>query len=278
MTSPGCARGLSFRNLGTANGDARRCGCVTVYLSHSAAWLVMATTLIPAALAATTSSINQFCPVMPEEKVDSRYTLEFEGRTIGFCCEKCVEKFQANPDRYRARLPQLVNRSVYSALDSTIIGQQIDASRVGTATSWTEMLGRYHPVVVHLPLAGLPLAFLGLCVWVMTKNPAFAAADVPPLLVAGAVSIVAVVTGNMAEGSTVFGPNLQGYLKWHEYVGTTLMALTLALCGIRIWRWRRMAGAWLRLYAGGLLVASLLAGVAGFLGGTLVFGEGHLWS
>ena len=50
---------------------------------------------------ATSSKIsNKLCPVMGED-VDSVFeTIEYHGKTIGFCCEKCVAKFKKNPEKY----------------------------------------------------------------------------------------------------------------------------------------------------------------------------------
>lgn len=241
------------------------------------AWLSVATITVAENEAQPGEPINQLCPVMPEEPVETRFTLEFKGRTIGFCCKKCVARFQANPDRYRARLPQFAAANGGSDEGRVADKAPTDGIAVGTAPNPVELFGRYHPVLVHLPIAGMPLALIGLCSWLVTKKSAFAGADAPPLLVGGAISIAAVVTGNIAEGSASFSPFLQNYLRWHEYAGTVLMALAIALCVLRIWRWRCLSGAWLGLYAGGLVIASVVVGISGFFGGTLVLGTGHLW-
>lgn len=54
--------------------------------------------------------INVFCPVMTEEEVKPEFTTIFDGRVVGFCCEKCLAKFTANPDRYAERLPKLESK------------------------------------------------------------------------------------------------------------------------------------------------------------------------
>lgn len=51
--------------------------------------------------------VNEFCPVMTEEKASPEFTTSFEDQVIGFCCDKCLSKFQANPSRYAARVAQL---------------------------------------------------------------------------------------------------------------------------------------------------------------------------
>ncbi|MCA8953575.1 MAG: hypothetical protein KDE27_28950 [Planctomycetes bacterium] len=39
--------------------------------------------------------INQGCPLMPEHAVDPDVTVEYMGHKVGFCCEKCVGKWEA---------------------------------------------------------------------------------------------------------------------------------------------------------------------------------------
>lgn len=55
--------------------------------------------------------INVLCPVMAEEEVKPEFTTIFEGRVVGFCCEKCLAKFTANPNRYVERLGKLDSKS-----------------------------------------------------------------------------------------------------------------------------------------------------------------------
>jgi YHS domain-containing protein len=49
--------------------------------------------------------INATCPVMGGE-VDKNtpYKIEYKGKTVGFCCAGCVEKFKADPEKYMTKL------------------------------------------------------------------------------------------------------------------------------------------------------------------------------
>ena len=49
--------------------------------------------------------VNATCPVSGEP-VNPKYTVVFEGRVVGFCCPNCPGKFWANPQEYKAKLPQ----------------------------------------------------------------------------------------------------------------------------------------------------------------------------
>ncbi len=135
---------------------------------------------------------------------------------------------------------------------------------------------RVHPVLVHFPVAGIPLALLGLLASLLSRKQVFAAADVPPLLLAALAAVAAVISGNIAHDTMRLSSSLHDYVRWHQYAGTTVMILALVLGVMRIWRWNRLTGPWLWVYGGGLLLAALLAGLTGYLGGSLVFGPEHL--
>jgi YHS domain-containing protein len=44
--------------------------------------------------------VNKMCAVQTENPVDDRVTIQYQGKTIGFCCEDCIKDFKANPDKY----------------------------------------------------------------------------------------------------------------------------------------------------------------------------------
>jgi YHS domain-containing protein len=47
--------------------------------------------------------VNKLCPVGKED-IDPKVTYVYKGKTIGFCCEDCIPKFKADPDKYMANL------------------------------------------------------------------------------------------------------------------------------------------------------------------------------
>ncbi len=48
---------------------------------------------------------NKMCAVEQAEKVDPNgKTYVYNGKTIGFCCDDCVDKFKANPEKYMANI------------------------------------------------------------------------------------------------------------------------------------------------------------------------------
>ncbi len=238
--------------------------------------------------------LNEWCPVMTDERVDPEISIIYQGKKIGLCCDMCVKKFKANPDKYLPRLPQFAD-SAASPSDPTTTQSGQDGDKLGTGASdelglpvraadpvalSTEdrdpWLGRLHPIAVHFPLAGIPLAFLAFLVWVWTGRDAFAQAEVVPLIVATLASIAAVITGNIAHDAMRFSESMRIIAEQHQLASTALMILAIVLSAFRIWRWNRLVGTWRCAYGCGLLAACALGGYTGFLGGSLVFGPDHL--
>ncbi len=51
--------------------------------------------------AATKPAIaNKKCPVGGEDVDPKGKTVTYKGKTVGFCCDDCVEKFQKDPEKY----------------------------------------------------------------------------------------------------------------------------------------------------------------------------------
>ena len=50
-------------------------------------------------------AIDAICPVMGGEvSKDTQYKTEYKGKTIGFCCPGCIETFNADPEKYMAKI------------------------------------------------------------------------------------------------------------------------------------------------------------------------------
>jgi len=47
---------------------------------------------------AAITSVNEYCPVMPEDPVDPTLTREFNGQKVSFCCKGCVPTWDAMSD------------------------------------------------------------------------------------------------------------------------------------------------------------------------------------
>jgi uncharacterized membrane protein/YHS domain-containing protein len=208
--------------------------------------------------------INAMCPVMTTEKTDPAITVEYQGKTIGFCCDRCVKKFNADPERYLANIPELA------------AAMPVRQETAASASPPAPFFGRLHPVLVHFPLAGVPLALLGWFVNAATRGRSFPKADVLPLLVGTAFAVAAYFTGRVAKDAGQFGADMQIIADRHETTSLVIMLLCIALTGLRLIQWRMSNRLWRGVYTIGLVAATGLLGFTGYLGGSLVYGPDHL--
>ncbi len=46
------------------------------------------------------------CPIMEGKPIDKAVFTEYKGKKVYFCCKGCDSKFNADPEKYIAKLPQ----------------------------------------------------------------------------------------------------------------------------------------------------------------------------
>lgn len=46
------------------------------------------------------TAVNKMCLVMPDDEVDPKVTVDYQGKTYGFCCKDCVAAFKKDPQKY----------------------------------------------------------------------------------------------------------------------------------------------------------------------------------
>ncbi len=49
---------------------------------------------------ASAKPINTHCAVDRDDDVDPKVTYLYQGKVVGFCCEKCIAEFKKDPDKY----------------------------------------------------------------------------------------------------------------------------------------------------------------------------------
>jgi YHS domain-containing protein len=56
----------------------------------------------PASQPASTqpAPVNKKCPISGEAVDPKGKTVTYKGKTVGFCCDDCIEKFNKEPDKY----------------------------------------------------------------------------------------------------------------------------------------------------------------------------------
>lgn len=51
--------------------------------------------------------LNAKCPVRTDQDVDAKFSITVSGKTIGFCCNSCLGKFNRAPGQYLGNIPEL---------------------------------------------------------------------------------------------------------------------------------------------------------------------------
>lgn len=139
-------------------------------------------------------------------------------------------------------------------------------------TTFLSWIGRFHPMVVHFPIALLITALAAEIFFAATNRELFRHA-LRFILWGGVLTAITAAPLGWIFAAT--GPTEHGWLlEAHRWVGTSAATLGLVVFGINE-RTERVRGSrtLLRL---SLLVASLLIGATGFLGGSLLYGIDYL--
>ncbi len=94
-----------------------------------------------------TQETNDFCPVMPDMKVNPDIFTDYQGKRVYFCCNNCKAAFAKNPEKYLPLLPQFGG-----------IVAQLDQEREGPGYELT-LAGFIKPVgIITLSLLVLTVA------------------------------------------------------------------------------------------------------------------------
>lgn len=135
-------------------------------------------------------------------------------------------------------------------------------------------LGRFHPVLVHFPIALAILSATCEILFRLRRAAIFRAASRVAIVGAAATALPTILLGWFAALAP--HPGMDTVLAWHQWLGTGIGALLIAAaCASEArerWpdrsRWR-----WLAPVLG--ILSAIVVGVVGHLGGLLVFGIDH---
>jgi uncharacterized membrane protein len=141
----------------------------------------------------------------------------------------------------------------------------------GTAQAM-RLLGSFHPLVVHFPIALLLTAAFLEAISVWKKNsPGLLSAIAFNLTLGTLAALVAATFGWLDAAHIGFEPDLQPVLAWHRWLGTTV-AFGSLITTILWFRARTNLSTCLWLYRITLWMLALLVGITGHLGALLVYG------
>lgn len=236
-----------------------------------------------AAKAARASLPNPMCPVLTDEPAEPDIYVDWNGRRVHLCCQRCRQKFLADPAAYAANLPPLPAdggaRATRFAADSARRGED-DKTLTGPQRV-LKLAGRFHPATVHFPIALLVVAaaleFFGLVAGRRgagnaSRRAIEAARVIVPL---GAVAaLLALALGLAAEEFGSFPRDMHDAIERHERLGIVTAAVAV-LTALASFAAARRGGVWTVIYRVALLLVAILVGVTGFFGGVLVYGPDH---
>ncbi len=235
--------------------------------------------------------INQTCPVTPEESVDPRFTTVYQGQLVGFCCRRCLTKFNASPGAYLANLPEggtgpaLQHANDASAEHTHDDGQAHDlmpvddghdhdhSQRDTRASRLVAWLGNFHPPATDLPIGMLLGAVLAEILFILTKRERFRHAATFCVWLAAAGATAAATLGWFNGGFAL--ADADWVQTTHRWLGTSTALLTLLTLGLLIRTGRSDQARQRVVFRVALFLAAGLVATTGFFGGALVYGLGH---
>jgi uncharacterized membrane protein len=134
-------------------------------------------------------------------------------------------------------------------------------------------IGKFHPLLVHFPIALVLTAAAAELVVIATLRQAWRTVAVTNIRGGAALGVVTAITGWLFASSP--GIDATTSLEWHRWLGVAgaAGAIGAALLSSRLHGSSRRVAFGYRVT---LFVTALLVAIAGHLGGTLVWGAGFL--
>jgi uncharacterized membrane protein len=135
------------------------------------------------------------------------------------------------------------------------------------------LIGKFHPLLVHFPIALVLAAAAAELVVIAAPRTAWRLVAVANIRAAAALGVVTAITGWLLASSPLVDPSTS--LQWHRWLGLAgaAGAIGAALLSTRLNESSRHPAFAYRLT---LFVTALLVAITGHLGGTLVWGAGFL--
>ena len=263
-------------------------GGILLYIMSIRTPLTVALTLMVAVILASTvvadETINEYCPVTPDEHAEPWITTTYKGQTIGFCCKSCLRKFNANPEDYLANLPPInadnasANENVLQAAPHNEEAEHDHSADHGdTERSPTLVfLGKLHVLSVHLPIGLLPLAAILEILGISFRLQQLKLVARTNFVIGALFAVLAATLGWIAAGQSHYSGELAGVLDWHRWFGVSVASLGLVgLVGVVVARKSKVTGDF--IYRCAAFTLLVLIPVTAHLGGTLIYGKHYLF-
>ncbi len=138
-----------------------------------------------------------------------------------------------------------------------------------TISPFLVSLGGAHPLLVHFPIALVLTAAAAELVAIASPNPVWRTVAVINLRVGAALAVVTAAAGWLFALSPIVAPSPQ--FEWHRWLGIAAAVCAASAAALSSTQ-RDRATRLVLAYRLALFGAALLVGIAGHLGGTLVWG------
>lgn len=258
----------------------------------------------PASAGGGDGPINSMCPVMTDEPIDPRFTVEYQGAIVGLCCRRCKAKFEQDSGMYVANLPVSFAQHGAAHEDGSADGDSHqpepaadaghelatpadgsgDASEDGhdhatdhdtpERSRLAVWIGNFHPPATHLPIGLLIGAAIAEACMIATGRPFFRHAAGFSLALAAMSALVAAGLGWFNAGITFWEDDW--LLATHRWLGASTTTLSVVALIVFMRANRQSASTrtvlWYRVL---LFLTAGLVGATGFFGGALVYGINH---
>jgi uncharacterized membrane protein/YHS domain-containing protein len=145
----------------------------------------------------------------------------------------------------------------------------------GSKSGIVAFLGKFHPVVVHFPIALVIMAGIFLLSRSLLGLEVFNQMAAITMYWAALFAVVAALLGLARASGADFPSFLAEYFQWHRLLGLVSAGLTVgtAIAGL-VWR-RRGSGKAKTLFVVLLVLNVIAIGITGHLGATLVYGPDY---
>ncbi len=269
------------------------------YIISRYLWLIAAVLLVTSGQAQAQAVTNEYCPVTTTEKVDKNVFLDYKGRRIYFCCNKCRRDFLANPDAYLANLQTTDNATGDSSATAEAVHEEdvstkqavaahpdiagtsehdetgVHEHEHGGSSGVIAFLGKLHPAVVHFPIALVLVALAFVVVRLIFGLERYEEMAATIIYWAAFSAIVAALLGLARASGSKFPSFLESYFLWHRALGLVTAVLT-TVTAVTAFEWKHSGSRKLLVVFRILLVlTAVVVGIAGHLGATLVFGPNY---
>ncbi|BBM82719.1 DUF2231 domain-containing protein [Candidatus Uabimicrobium amorphum] len=201
---------------------------------------------------------NQICPVMTAEKIDPNIYYDYNGQRVYLCCKRCIKKFSAAPQKYMKNF----------RVDTPLQVQQ------GFREKLTSFVGKLHPISVHFPIALFFAAVLGEILSLLYNKQLQQAINYC-FNIAAISSVIAVVLGWCAHISSTYKNELHTVANYHKVMGILTAILIITVSVLNSKKQTASQTQLEKLYWPCILITSIIIGITGFLGSSLIFGLGH---